>query len=216
MNWLPTFHTDVEGTGLNAGAGPLWLPLHDNDNMFVAGQERFAIQNDEITYQRIVGHLRFGLYGTCLRVDPPYDYKLDYGIVLVHGEYAPDGVWTNDADLPNPADSKDDPDKWLFRNTCILNVGMDYATLDASQTQGTMATCDNLFVAQPRIGWRPFTQSTDQIGPNYSHIDIKPKRKARYEEKLGIVAVLETEDPSDFPYVAFCTHNLRVLTSKWG
>lgn len=196
--------------------------LHDNDNMFVAGQERFAVQNDEITYQRIVGRLRIGLYAQCAADELfPFDYKVDYGIALVHGEYASDGSWSSDTDLPNPADSKDDPEKWLWKDSVILNLGSRYqifSNTDAGAPR-LFELCDpegNPYGAATIHGiGREYVPSTDFIGPQYSFIDIKPRRKAKYEEKLGIITVVQTNDGAEQTTVSL-NHNLRVLTSKWG
>lgn len=201
VNWLPGIQFSAGGTTIplyNPDAAPgtnpnksTIFPLEDTTNMFVAGANRFATANDNISYQRIVGSLRFGLYAG-EGIPDPYDHVVSYGIAFVKGEYATDGTWSVAyTDIPCASaflSPQDTAEKWLFRNEVILNLGNVVGT--------------------------PAILTTDLIGPYYSHIDIKPRRRALYEEKLCIV--VSNVAQADATANLFMNPNLRILTKKWG
>lgn len=201
---MPTPKTGFAGLALDKDGTKSFAAIEFTTNQFVGtgNSPRFAVQNDEITYQRILGNLRFGLY--CNTSPTAYalqDVVIDYGIVLTKGEYSDvDGSWTVvEADLPDPTQFVDDPDKWLFKNELVLNG-----------SNGFIGGVGQAYNPAPRT-----MQSTDDQLPNGSWIDIKPRRKARYEEKLGIVYMINSSGDAN-GFDVFLNYNLRVLTSKWG
>lgn len=173
------------------------FPLEDPTNPFVHQASRFAQPDDEITYMRIVGDLRFGLYCTDAVED---DYVLDYGIALVKGNYDQLGNWTvPNAEIPRPGPTfgpQDAPEKWFFRRTCVFKQ-----KIITSSITGYI--------------YRPQMMCTDELLPTGSFIDLHPKRKARYEEKLMIIAQGSTASPTISPQIIM-NQNLRILTAKWG
>lgn len=201
VQWLPSIQWSAGGTAISLGAGPVFWPLEDPNNSLVTNASRLANMNDELFYQRIVGQLRFGLYlqggGT-----PQYgDVVLDYGIAIVKGEYSPAGLWTiNASDIPNPSNYTAPQDAaervWLYKRQVIL--------------------ADRLVNTTSGFQTRPTINSTDDIGPQGSDIDLKPKRRAHYEEKLGIITCVNTLGVMAENYTIYMNPSLRVLIAKWG
>lgn len=187
----------------NVATAMVW-PLTAINNPFVANSSRYQRAEDEITFLRIVGRLRWGMY-----VDPAYatdyDYIVSYGLILVKGEYDNGGNWTVPAaQVPNPSKyeaPQDTADPWIWKETAIL-------TQLAAPSSVT------------GYGYRDRHMSTDSLGPAYSFVDVKPRRRARYEEKLCITASVETNDPGRDSLTntvsMYMSENLRILTAKWG
>lgn len=179
---------------------PAIILLENPNNPFVSSASRFAVQEDEITYQRIVGTLRLGMYTQAV---DEFDWNVDYGLILVKGEYDQSGNWTvNNADIPHPSPCvapQDAAERWLFRNTVVFRD-----VIVTSSVSGYIQ--------------RPQNNCTDFLPPSGSFIDIKPRRKARYEDKLALIVAGSTSAPNaDMAlHDVFVTMNLRILTSKWG
>lgn len=203
-----------------------YFSIGEETNDFVANHPRFAKANDTITYLRILGNLRIGMYLANPASSPASDYVVDYGLVLVKGDYDDAGAWTQE-DHPSLTETADEDDKWLFKRQCVLaapinvtysrrlmiyNDGVDDIGELWTGSPGDPAPNEKLeFFNQPLRGGM---MSTDELLPNGSFIDLKPRRRAQYAEKLMIaVSILgDADDNREF----FLTNALRVLTAKWG
>lgn len=211
VSWLTPVKSGPNGTEITAGVTDVaqFIPLENTENTFIATNQRFAAQNDIITYLRILGQLRLAYYPNAnsdITLSELPDVVCDYGICLVKGEYADDGTWAVDnSDVPKLTESSDDPEKWLFRNHIIFNPGFNPSLYDPVSLETTHLG----------IGYVPALLSTDQLGPGYSWVDIKPKRRAQYSEKLGIIVELFVSSEAA-PGAVYLNHNLRVLTAKYG
>jgi len=185
--------------------GKFFLPLGQINNPLVPQFSRLATQQDVITYLRIVGELRIGLYQDVLYTNSSgLDTVVSYGLCLVKGEYDGAGTWTvNVADIPDPFDGADDPDKWLVKRDIIMSAGNSHAGV----------VWNPAGAPQENFPDRQVLMSTDDQGPHYSHLDLKPKRRALWEEKLGIIIGIASIPTG---YTIFVNEHLRVLTAKWG
>jgi len=162
---------------------------------------------DQITYQRIVGLLRLGLYRTPTPEDgpQPIDVLCHYGICFIEGQYDNSGIWTATRD-PRVNDHLDDDDPWFFQFHPLLSLGEQYVPA------GNTTTVEPTWWARERM------PSTDRMLPNGSFLDIKPKRKAQYAHKLHLIVAADTAGDPTPPdgIVLFCNWNLRILQSKYG
>lgn len=211
------------------------FPLTHVDNDFVENHPKFAKRNDVTSYLRILGDIRVGLYTTDQSViKEAFDYTVEYGLALVKGDYDNAGVFTpgNDS-MPDPRETSDEDDKWLFKNRAILSFGYDQSRLfsvggtfpgtevSSLTNDGTNPVIDYNVTANPfeaflQVGFqptRPRMMCTDQQLPNGSKVDIKTRRKAQYAEKLYLIAVFDTDATDVETTLVSIDWSLRVLVN---
>lgn len=203
VSWLPTIRGGAGGVLVPQASLSVFPILQPNSVFGTNYQSRLGPAQDEVNFRRIVGRLRLGLYLDDLTNGLTVgDFPVYYGVAMVKGEYDGAGNWTvNVSDIPTPAESQDDPEKWLFRDVSIFTV----APQETFVQGGILISATQLTRAQ--------YLSTDQQGPNFSWVDIKTRRKTSYEEKPCIV-VHVIEDFSSIGALLYLNHDLRVLVKK--
>lgn len=226
VEWLT--HGQLQGqelltarTDRESGSPEYWI-LQPPENDFVANHPRFAKANDVVTVRRIVGKCRIGYYRTDNSINQT-DYQVDYGLCFIKGDYDESGTWTI-KDTPDPSDTGDEEDKWLFKNTVFLSTGQTFVLsyqdivynlgtgIDLIQTTGgsSFAGSGLSFLQFPL---RQVMMSTDGDLPNGSYVDIKTRRRLEYGERLHLVTSVIGE--ADTAASFYANWKVRMLTSKW-
>lgn len=187
-----------------------------DDNDFVENHPRFAKRNDIVPLRRIVGHLRLSMYYSGATDFPmaATDGLIEYGLCIVKGDYDESGVWSPTNQLPDPRNSSDYDDKWLFTNSIVTSFGAAVTT-GFSTNGGMIISSGNVIAAgtggsgYAPFAWqtqntRPICLSTDQQLPNGSYIDISTRRKLQYGEKLSLITTVTDprSDPTEVTYYA--------------
>lgn len=208
------------------------IPLTHVDNDFVENHPRFAKRNDVVTYKRILGEIRMGLYNNAnLTPREGLDYVVEYGLAFIEGDYDNAGVWTQSSEVPSPAETGDEDDKWLFKNRVILCFGARLTKLWYA-SDGTQVNDVDSITGFPIYGpggqtnpnfdmtslWleqesRQALMSTDAQLPMGSKVDVRTRRRSQYGEKLAIIARVETDNTDTIDVSIFCDHSLRVLVN---
>lgn len=225
VSWL-TDNNQRGSTSLNLSGELNTIVLTHVDNDFVENHPVFAKRNDNVKYVRVLGELRFALYNAeNLTLREGLDYTVEYGICFIEGDYDNSGVWTQSDTVPNPAETGDEDEKWLYKNRVIFSfgalqthffnyVGTELALTDTNTPpllDVNTATNGTVGLVTLQQETRPRMMSTDEQLPNGSKIDIHTGRRAIYSEKLAIVARVETDNTDTENVEIFCDHNLRVL-----